>query len=160
MRLYSVKSGTNIIRVKSKEVSTTGNILGNPPMPYHITANLLNTTGDFSVEVRLKSFMSGSEYGLVWGGSSPQNAHYFLLKGRKYSICSLVNGQVNCAVNQKAGKVKMDNNLLLVERSGNLVRYYINDNVVYEEPFRRCYGQGIWYKRFGVLERYKLMNSY
>lgn len=118
---------------------------GQSPHAISYYCNLLNTTRDFSVEIRLKSFKSGSEYGLVWGGNSPQNARFFLLKGRKYSICSLENGEVNCPVNQKAGKVKMDNNLLVVERSGNLIRYYINNNMVYEEPYR-----GVMGKAFGI----------
>ena len=102
-------------------------------VPHAITyyCNRLNANRDFSFEIRLKSFMSGSEYGLVWGGNSPQNAHYFLIKGRKFSICSLNKGQVKCEVNQKGGKVRVDYNVLKVVKRNNSLHYYINDNLVH-----------------------------
>ena len=48
--------------------------------PHALTsyANRLDPSANFTVEIRLKSFMSGSEYGLMWGGNSPQNAHCVL----------------------------------------------------------------------------------
>ncbi len=119
-------------------------------VPHAITyyCNRLNSKRDFTYEVRLKSFMTGSEYGLVWGGKSPQNAHYFLIKGRKYSICTINNGQVQCEVNQKAGKVRVDYNVLRITKDNQSIRYYINDNLVYTgqalDLTGKAFGIALW----------------
>ena len=115
--------------------------------PHAITyyCNRLNTNKDFSFEVRLKSFMSRTEYGMVWGGNSPQNAYYFLIKGRKFSICTTENGQVHCEVDQKAGKVRVDYNVLKIANKGNKISYYINDNLVYSGDRPQLKG-----KAFGI----------
>lgn len=118
--------------------------------PHALTAycNRLDTGEDFSVTITLKSFLSGSEGGLVWGGSSTQNARYFLLKGRKYSVCQVSKGQVQCAVNQKSAKVRLDDNLLSVQKRGNTVHYLINDQQVYSEPYQgvrgKAFGMALW----------------
>jgi outer membrane protein OmpA-like peptidoglycan-associated protein len=121
---------------------------GAAPQAVTYYCNRLNTSKDFSFEVRLKSFMSGSEYGLVWGGNSPQNAQYFLLKGRKFSICTIANSQVHCEVNQKGGKIRVDYNVLKVTNKGNKTSYYINDNLVYSgespELKGKSFGIALW----------------
>ena len=118
--------------------------------PYALTyyCNLLNISRDFSVEIRVKSFLSGSEYGLVWGASNSQNAHYFLLKGRKFSICQVASGQVTCEVNQKPGKAKLDYNVLRVSKKGEKILYYINDNLVHtgtsQQLKGKAFGMALW----------------
>ena len=115
--------------------------------PHAITyyCNQLKISENFTVELRVKSQKSGSEYGLIWGGSRPQNAHYFLLKGRKYSICEVVEGQVNCDVNQKPGKIKLDYNVLKIEKEGSQIHYSVNDEHLYTGTFN-----GVMGKAFGV----------
>ncbi len=115
--------------------------------PHAITTycNRLDIRKDFTVQIRVKSFMTGSEHGLVWGANSPGNGFYFLIKGKKYSICQVRQGQVTCAVDQKSGKVRLDYNVLKVQKQGSTVNYFINDHQVYSAPFRLVYG-----KAFGM----------
>jgi len=107
--------------------------------------NRLNTDSNFSVEIRLKSMKSGTEYGLSWGGVNSRNAHYFLLKGRKYSICTVVSGQVSCSIDQKPAKVRPEYNVMRVEKAGNIIQYKINEVIVHSEPF-----EGVFGKAFGM----------
>jgi outer membrane protein OmpA-like peptidoglycan-associated protein len=118
--------------------------------PHSITyyCNQLKISENFTIELRVKSQKSRTEYGLIWGASSPQNAHYFLIKGRRYSICQVVGGQVNCDVNQKPGKVKLDYNVLKVEKKGSQIHYLVNDEHLYTETFNgvigRAFGIALW----------------
>ena len=118
---------------------------GKAPHGLSIYANQLDTKSDFSVEIRLKSFMSGSEYGIIWGGNSPQNAHYFLLKGRRFSICEVQNGQVTCEVDQQAGKVRVDFNVLKIQQKNGQLYFFINENQVHRTPTKKVFG-----KAFGL----------
>jgi outer membrane protein OmpA-like peptidoglycan-associated protein len=118
--------------------------------PYAVTyyCNRLNTDRDYSVEIRVKSFLSGSEYGLVWGASSAQHANYFLLKGRKFSICQVLAGQVSCEVNQKPGKARLDYNVLRVSKKGEKTFFYINGKLVHTgqhlELKGKAFGMALW----------------
>ena len=118
--------------------------------PHAITnyCNRLDEKKSFTLQIRLKSFLSGSEYGLVWGASSPQDANYFLLKGRKFSICAIRNGQVVCEIDQKSTKVKIDNNELKLVKKGGVVEYFINDNLVFTGNHTgmmgKAFGMALW----------------
>ncbi|GJM30575.1 MAG: hypothetical protein DHS20C17_32100 [Cyclobacteriaceae bacterium] len=110
--------------------------------------NRLDETKDFTVRLKVKSLRSGGEYGLAWGGNNNQNANYFLLSGRRFSICTVEKGKVQCEVNQKPGKIRIDFNELKIQKSNALVEYYINDNLVYSHPFTgmsgKAFGMALW----------------
>ncbi len=115
---------------------------GKTPNAVSVYANRLNESGDFVMEARLKPLKIGSEYGLIWGGIDPQNSHYFLIAGKKYSVCKVVKGKVVCDVDKKAGKIRVDYNILKVEKRGSKVYYYANDNLVHQAPYEGMRGKG------------------
>lgn len=130
---------------KTKGGSFDWDYLGQSPHAITLYCNILNTERDFSMEIKVKSFLSGSEYGLVWGGNSPENAYYFLIKGKRYSICRVNRGQVDCTVDKEMGKVRLDNNVLKVQKKGAEVEFFINDNLVHSDKY-----QGVFGKAFGI----------
>lgn len=115
------------------------------PHALTIYANRMDDQGDFVVEAKLKPLKLGSEYGLAWGGVDPQNCYYFLVQGKKFSVCKVVNGQVTCDPDQKLGKVRLDYNVLRIEKKGGKIYYYANENLLYQAAF-----QGMMGKSFGL----------
>jgi len=123
---------------------------GQEPHGITLYGNRLDVNQDFSVEIKVTSFMSGSASGLIWGGSSPREAQYFLVQAKRYSICRISEGQVQCPVNEQPGKVRLDKNHLKVQKAGSTVSYFINDHLVYSEPYHgmqgKAFGLAIWNK--------------
>jgi len=118
---------------------------GQNPETISFYANLLDENKDFSFQLNLKSFLTGDEYGLAWGGSDSQNTFYFLIKGRRFSVCEVKQGRVTGQIDHKSAKIRLDNNILIVRKSGSEVRYYINENLVHSAPYT-----GIFGKAFGL----------
>lgn len=116
---------------------------GDTPQVVTVYCNRLNPTSDFAVEVKLKTLLSGGEHGLTWGGINHLNTNYFLLKGKRFSVCTVENGQVDCKVNQKAAKIKLDYNVLRVEKTNSVVKYFINGNLVFNHVYEGIKGKAI-----------------
>jgi len=107
---------------------------GQSPSAVTVYANRLQDRSDFVFEARLKPTKIGSEYGLIWGGVDPQNSYYFLVQGKKFSVCKVKDGKIQCAPDQKIGKVRIDYNVLRIHKKGGRVYYYANENLLYDAP--------------------------
>lgn len=61
--------------------------------------NRLDDEQDFTIEMDVKLRGTGVEHGLVWGGTDKGNAHYFLVKGKKFRTMTAEGGK-NCLINR------------------------------------------------------------
>ncbi len=110
--------------------------------------NRLDTRNNFSFEVKIVLRQPGSEHGVIWGGVDPNNANYFVLKGKKFKVFKLKNGKVQGVVEYKTNiMVRLDQNILKVEREGSTVTYYVNNKKIYSESYT-----GVDGKVFGVCQ--------
>jgi len=117
---------------------------GKAPQSIFSYLNRLDDRSDFSIEAQFKVSKLGSEYGLIWGGIDDTNANYFLVKGKKFSVCLVRNGQLSCEPNNKpVMKIKLENNLLRIEKRGNTVYYYCNGDLLHKAPYNSVQGKAM-----------------
>lgn len=110
--------------------------------------NRVDTRNDFSFEVKVVIKNPGSEHGIIWGGVDPNNANYFVLKGKKFKVFELVNGKLQGVVEFKTNiLVRLDQNIIKVEKKGSEILFSVNGKQIYSEAYR-----GIQGKLFGVCQ--------
>ena len=117
---------------------------GQNPTAVSVYGNRLDERKDFVIEARLKPLKMGSEYGLIWGGIDPENSNYFLLAGKKFSVCTVKKGKVTCEPDLKSAKIRVDYNVLRIHKRGSKVYYYANEVLLHEATY-----QGMMGKAFG-----------
>lgn len=110
--------------------------------------NRVDTRNDFAFEVKVVIRNPGAEHGILWGGIDPNNAHYFSLKGKKFKVFELKNGKVQGVAEFKTNiLVRLDQNIIKVEKKGSEVLYSVNGKQIYKESYR-----GVGGKMFGVVQ--------
>ncbi len=122
--------------------------LGQTPAIMSVYANRLDISKGFSIEATIKPLKAGTEYGLAWGGVDPQNSYYFLIKGKKFSVCKVVEGRITCEPDQKPAKIRSDYNLMKIEQKGGQIYYYANDILLVKKPvddvMGNSFGLALW----------------
>ena len=115
---------------------------GKSPQSIFSYLNRLDERADFTIQAQFKVSKLGTEYGLFWGGIDDTNANYFLVKGKKFSVCQVRNGQLTCEPNNKpVMKIKLENNLLKIEKRGGTVYFYCNDAMLHKTAFTGIKGK-------------------
>jgi hypothetical protein len=112
--------------------------------------NLLNTSASFSAEAKFGIRKPGSEFGLMIG-TDQENALYFTVKNLQYRILEVKNGKSSQIKDYTTSlKIKVDNNLLKIEKSGPTVRFIANDHVLTEINYPALTGKTIGFAAWGA----------
>ncbi|MEM7550498.1 MAG: caspase family protein [Bacteroidota bacterium] len=106
---------------------------------------------DFEIEINFRQ-VSGSNlrgYALEWGGNSIDNTFYeFWLRNDGSFSIDKFNGITEHFTDyqpwKKSEHIKIDDfNLLRVKKTGSVLRYFINNHLVFEHQFEKVYGNEI-----------------
>lgn len=105
--------------------------------------NQLNDQKDFEIESRISVKKIGSEYGIVWGGTTKGDSKFFLLKGNKYRILEASDNKIASATDYKLNFAIKADNIIKISKKGTTVNYYVNETKVYSENFKSLNGKNI-----------------
>lgn len=112
--------------------------------------NLLNTSANFSTEAKFGIRKPGSEYGLMMG-TDQENALYFNVKNLQYRVLEIKKGKPTLIKDFTTSlKIKVDNNILKIEKSGSTVRFLANDHVLTEINYPALTGKAVGFAAWGA----------
>ncbi|GAL83227.1 outer membrane protein [Sporocytophaga myxococcoides] len=112
--------------------------------------NLLNTSAAFSAEAKFGIRKPGSEYGLMIGADQ-ENALYFNVKNLQYRVLEIKKGKPTLIKDFTTSlKIKVDNNILKIEKSGSTVRFLANDYVLTEISYPALTGKAVGFSAWGA----------
>ncbi len=113
----------------------------------------LDKTRDFTIESKIAKFIGHNEYpyGIIWGVKDQSNYYSFGINSKGlYTIYKLENGEVKDISGWKQSaninKLEFMGNKLSIKKSGNTLKFYINDKFTDEYPFSEFYGDGIGFQ--------------
>lgn len=112
----------------------------------------VNPKKDFRIEMKITLLAQGEKnygFGLVWG-SSYMKQYYFTLSKTGYYIIYEFNGytkklkyiqkwQTESLIKKRLGEA----NILAIEKKENTLHFFINDDVVFNMPFKTFFGSNI-----------------
>ncbi len=114
------------------------------PLNNYITQyiNQLDHHSDFSLSVEFNSKKPGSKYGLIWGSIDEANANYFYIQNIQYSISRVRKGKASEIKSPSASiRIKLDKNVLQIDKKGTEIHYLINGHPVYKESIEHLQGK-------------------
>lgn len=121
---------------------------------YHTKYNSININPgmDFTIETKVRWLQGSDEgyFGLVWGYKDLQSHYDFVLKNEGfYRIMKRKNGTHIYArdwTESPAVKSYGEWNVVKVVKEGFKIRFFINDELVYENSFWKFYGNNVGFK--------------
>ncbi len=107
----------------------------------------INFNKNFSIETKIKQIKGSTNkgYGLAWGSKGINNSYVFLVSSNgNFCVGKYVDNEYfSIAKWKKSSSIKpiKNYNLLKISREGNFLKFYINNEKVYETAFENFFGQ-------------------
>jgi hypothetical protein len=115
----------------------------------------INTAQDFKIETIVAQTAGASTipFNLTWGGKDADNFYFFGINGDgKYAVGKNSAGQRTNVIDwtpSSAIKIKLATNKMGIQKSGNKIKIWINDNQVGEIPFEKFFGNNVGFELVG-----------
>ncbi len=98
--------------------------------------NQLDDKADFTVTVEFRTKKPGSKYGIIWGAIDEGDANFFYVQNLQYSISKVRKNKISDSKSPAASmRVKLDKNILRIEKKGGEIHYLVNGHAVYKENY-------------------------
>lgn len=117
----------------------------------------LNTQKDFIIETELSKISGNNEevYGISFGRKNSANEYgFFITNAGNYLFRKLENNDYSPLIPWTYSKYiqqnKYNNNIIKIVKTGNLLRFYINNSFVNEYPFKPFFGNKIGFTVYNL----------